>query len=190
MATPAHAKPCKPLRAANDSGLRRPSDIRLVVIHSAEAADAQGVAAYFARPSTRASTQLVIDDHDCYRCVPDLVIPWGAPGANRAGLHIEHCGYARWSRDRWLTHRPMLARSAYRAAVWCWTFGIHAGWITTAQLKNGVSGFVTHAQCSAAFPPNSGHFDPGGGFPKPLYMQLVRKYIAEITRERAAGRQT
>lgn len=186
----AHKIPCVPIRAANDSGPRRPADVRLVVIHSAEAEHALGVANYFARRSTQASTQLVIDDESCYRCVPDLVIPWGAPGANRHGLHIEHCGYARWSRERWLKHKPMLERSAWRAATWCWTFGVYAGWITTNQLKQGVSGFVTHAQCSAAFPPNDGHFDPGGGFPKPLYMQLVRKYLAEITRERAAGRKT
>lgn len=182
--------PCKVLRAANDSGPRRASDVRLVVIHSTEGGTALSVARYFARASTRASTQLVIDDDGCYRCVPDLVIPWGAPGANRHGLHIEHCGFARWNREEWLRHRATIERSAIKAARWCWQYGIPRRWLTLGQLKGGEPGFCTHAQCSVAFPPNSGHHDPGGGFPKPLYMQLVRKHYAKLAAERAAGRKT
>lgn len=180
--------PCKVVRAANDSGPRRPGDLGLVVIHSTEGGTARSVAGYFSRPTTRASTQLVIDDRECFRCVPDLVIPWGAPGANRRGLHIEHCGFARWSRDEWLEHRATIERSAIKAARWCWLYGIPARWLTLNGLRSGEQGFCTHAQCSVAFPPNSGHFDPGGGFPKPLYMQLVRKHLAALTRERLAGR--
>jgi hypothetical protein len=158
------------------------------VIHSTEGGTAASVAAYFARSSTRASTQLVIDDAGCYRCVPDLVIPWGAPGANRSGLHIEHCGYARWTRAEWLEHRATLERSAVKAARWCWLYRIPRRWLTLAELKAGRRGFVTHAQCSAAFPPNSGHHDPGHGFPSVFYMARVRHHYARLARERAAGR--
>jgi hypothetical protein len=159
-----------------------------VVIHSTEGGTARSVADYFARVTTRASTQLVVDDKGCYRCVPDLVIPWGAPGANRRGLHIEHCGFARWTRAEWLDHRPTLARSAAKAARWCWLYRIPRRWLTVAELKAGRRGFVTHAQCSIAFPPNSGHHDPGAGFPQDTYMMLVRRYYAQLAAERAAGR--
>ncbi len=178
--------PCRPKRAAHDSGPRRPDSLDLVVIHSTEGGTAAGVASFFSVPSTEASTQLVIDDKECWRCVPDLVIPWGAPGANRRGLHIEHCGFAKWSREEWLLHRPTLDRSAAKAARWCWLYGIPTRWLTIGQLRAGERGFTTHAHCSVAFPPNAGHTDPGGGFPKPLYMQLVRKYLAQLSADRRA----
>lgn len=180
-------KPCKARRAANDSGPRRPSAIGLIVLHSTEGGTAASVASYFARSSTHASTQLVVDDDGCYRCVPDLVIPWGAPGANYRGLHIEHCGFARWGRAQWLTHRRTLERSAAKAAKWCWLYRIPRRYLTTAELKAGRRGIVTHAQCSQAFPPNSGHHDPGAGFPKDVYLAAVKRYYAELVAERAAG---
>jgi hypothetical protein len=182
--------PCKQWRAANDSGARRPSAIGLVVIHSTEGGTAPSVAAYFARATTRASTQLVVDDLACYRCVPDLVIPWGAPGVNRRGLHIEHCGYARWTREQWLAHDRTLERSAAKAARWCWLYRIPRRWLSLAELKAGRKGFCTHAQASKAFPPNAGHHDPGSGFPRDVYMQLVRKHYKALADERAAGAQT
>lgn len=177
------ATPCTVRRARHDSGPRRPSWIRHVVIHSTEGGTAKSVAAFFAT-TAQASTQLVVDDRDCYRCVPDLVIPWGAPGVNRSGLHIEHCGFARWPRAEWLLHRPMLERSAYRAARWCWTFRIPRRWLTLAELKSGRSGFCTHLDASRAFPPNAGHHDPGPGFPRDLYLELVAGYYRELAAER------
>lgn len=177
-------RPCKPLRARHDSGPRRATDVRLVVVHSTEGGTAESVARYF-HTTAQASTQLVVDDAECYRCVPDLVIPWGAPGANRSGLHVEHCGYARWSREEWLEHEPMLRLSAAKCARWCYHFRIPRRWLTVEQLKAGKRGFCTHADASKAFPPNAGHHDPGSGFPKALFMQYVRRAYAELiaTRE-------
>lgn len=177
------ATPCTVRRARHDSGPRRPSWIRHVVIHSTEGGTAKSVAAFFAT-TAQASTQLVVDDRDCYRCVPDLVIPWGAPGVNRSGLHIEHCGFARWPRAEWLLHRPMLERSAYRAARWCWTFRIPRRWLTLAELRAGRAGFCTHLDASRAFPPNAGHHDPGPGFPRDLYLELVGRFYRELVAER------
>lgn len=171
--------PCKPLRARHDSGPRRATDVRYVVVHSTEGGTAASVARYF-HTTAQASTQLVVDDAECYRCVPDLVIPWGAPGANTHGLHVEHCGYAKWSRDEWLAHDPMLRRSAAKCARWCFHFRIPRRWLTVAQLSAGRRGFCTHADASAAFPPNDGHHDPGAGFPKTLFMQYVRRAYAEL----------
>lgn len=178
-------KPCTPKRAAHDSGRRRSSSIRHIVIHSTEGGTAASVAAYFAT-TAQASTHLVIDDRSCYRCVPDLVIPWGAPGVNASGLHIEHCGYSRWTRARWLEHHPELERSAAKAAVWAWTYRIPRRWLTPAELAAGRAGFCTHADATAAFHTAGGHTDPGGGFPKDVYLKLVAGYYAELAAERAA----
>lgn len=176
-------KPCKQRRAKHDSGPRSAGLIRHIIVHSTEGGTAASVAAFFAT-TAQASTHLVIDDRGCYRCVPDLVIPWGAPGVNRSGLHIEHCGYARWTRAEWLQHRPTLERSAAKVASWSWTYRIPRRWVTPAQLRAGVSGFATHRDASIAFPPNGGHHDPGPGFPKDLYLALVERYWRELAAAR------
>lgn len=177
-------KPCKRRRAAHDSGPRSASIIRHIVIHSTEGGTAASVASFFAT-TAQASTHLVIDDRDCYRCVPDLVIPWGAPGVNRSGLHIEHCGFSRWSRAQWLAHLPELERSAAKTAKWCELYHIPRKWLTVAELRRGVAGFCTHADASVAFPPNGGHSDPGAGFPRDRYLELVQRYYRELAAERA-----
>jgi hypothetical protein len=184
------AAPCKQRRARHDSGHRRATDIRYVVIHDTEGGTASSNAAWFASPASAASTQLVVDDRECYRCLPDLVIPWGAPGANTHGLHIEHAGFAHWTRRVWLEHSAMLERSAYKTARWCWQYRLPRRWLTVAQLRRHERGFCTHAQASAAFPPNDGHSDPGAHFPKDLYMRLVRKHYAAIVKQAKAREAT
>ena len=171
--------PCKQRRAKHDSGPRRASQIRHIVIHSTEGGTAASVAAFFAT-TAEASTQLVVDDRECYRCVPDLVIPWGAKGANTSGLHIETCGFARWSLQEWMRHRATLDRSAYKAAVWCFTFGIPVRRLTNAELRAGTrKGFVSHAQCFQEFG-GSVRTDPGAGYPWDFYLGRVRFHLREI----------
>jgi len=164
--------PCNPsFRAKHDSGPRPASAIRHVVIHSTEGGTAHSVAAFF-HTTAQASTQLVVDDEDCYRCLPDLVIPWGAPGVNESGLHTEHCGYAHWTREKWLTHMPMLERSARHTAAWCRQYAIPRRWVGPWGLKLKRKGLTTHADASRAFTPG-GHTDPGPGFPRDVYLGLV-----------------
>ena len=179
-------RPCRQRRARHDSGPRRASDIRLVVVHDTEGGTASSVASFFAS-TAQASTQLVVDDRECFRCLPDLVIPWGAPGANRHGLHIEHCGWKHWTTAEWLEHLSTLELSAQHAARWCWQYRIPRRWLTVAQLEAGLRGFCTHADATRAFPPNDGHTDPGPGFPKAKYMQLVVKHYRQLAAERAAS---
>ena len=182
-------------RARWDSGARKASSIRLVVIHSAEADDsfggdtsAEGVANFFhTLPRERgASTQLAVDRDSCVRMLPDLVVPWGASGANSDGLHVEICGHAPWSRDEWLKPLPgadreaMLRRAAYRVAKWCWLYSIGAKWLTDKQLANGTArGLTTHKQVNDVFH-RGAHWDPGPGFPKDVFLEWVKEYRADI----------
>jgi hypothetical protein len=170
---------CKYLRASKDSGARSPQQIKHVVIHSTEGGSPGSVAHMFARESARASTHLVLDDHECFRMLPDLVIPWGAPGVNTSGLHIEHCGFARWTREEWLAHGAELLRSAYKAAKWCHLYGIPRRFVGKYRLKLGFRGFVTHKTASDAYG-GSGHWDPGTGFPKDVYIKYVKAYYREL----------
>lgn len=175
--------PCIPLRAAHDSGRRQASSIRQVVIHSTEGGTAKSVAQFF-HTTAQASTQLVVDDRTCYRCVPDLVIPWGAPGVNATGLHVELCGFARWDAAEWLKHEAMLKRAAFKCAVWAWTYDIPRRWLSAPQVSVGGYGFLRHMDASAAFTPG-GHTDPGTGFDRSHFMQLVDAAHAEIVAERS-----
>lgn len=178
---------CDPrYRAAHDSGPRRASDIRLVVLHSTEGGTARSVAQYFAS-TAQASTQLVVDDGACYRCVPDLVIPWGAPGVNTTGLHIEHCGYARWTRAEWLEHRPMLVRSARRVARWCYRFDIPRRYVGPVGIRLRRKGITTHRDASRAFGTSGGHTDPGDGFPRDVYLGLVKDEYRRIAAGSSGG---
>lgn len=177
-------------RAAHGSKPRKASDIRWAVIHSAEASDsigsdhtAEAVARFFADGSDpdRASTQLAVDRDSCVRMLPDLVVPWGAPGANANGVHVEICGRATWSASTWLskTNRPMLDRAAFKVAMWCYHYDIPRKWVGPVALRNGTPGLTTHADVSKAFV-GSGHFDPGPNFPKTLFLDLVKKHYAAI----------
>lgn len=171
---------CDPqFRAAHDSGPRRASDIRHVVLHSTEGGTARSVAQFFAS-TAQASTQLVVDDAGCYRCVPDLVKPWGAPGVNTSGLHTEHCGYAKWTRAEWLIHLSMLRISAQHTARWCWQYGIPRRYVGGLALRLGRKGITTHADASKAFGTVGGHTDPGPGFPRDLYLDMVKDEYARL----------
>ncbi len=165
--------------AAHMSGARSTSSLKWVILHSTEGSTPEGAAGWFKNPQSGASTQLVCGDNVVYRCVPDLRIPWAAPGANTNGLHIEHAGFARWGWTDWMRHRDMLKRSAYQAAKWCVQYDIPAEWRSPADLQAGKKGFSSHLNVTKAFPGGS-HTDPGPGFPRWYYIRLVRSYIKTL----------
>lgn len=183
--------PCHVRNAAHNSGPRPATWIRHIIIHSAESRSAAGVAAWFARPTTQASTQLAVDDKECWRMVPDLTIPWGASGANRSGLHIEICGYARWPagdpgvdpQDEWHEHHAMLNLAAAKCAKWMWRYDLPDRWLRPYELKKGIRGFATHYVVNQAFG-RGDHTDPGPGFPYEWFMQRCRAYHDQIVESR------
>jgi hypothetical protein len=165
--------------ASKSSGSRRLSSITLVVMHSAEAMSAAGVARYFQSSAAGGSAHITVDDKECQRSLPNSAIPWGAPGANRQGFHIEQCGYARWSREEWLEHDETLRRAAYKAALHCVKFDIPTLLLKAPDLKRGKSGITTHVEVSRAFG-GSDHWDPGKGWPAAKFMAYVRTYAKSL----------
>jgi hypothetical protein len=165
-----------------NSGPRGLSGLHYVVWHDTEGGTAAGVAAMFHRPGAEGSANIVVDDVSCYRSVPDTWTPWGAPSFNTNGLHIEQCGYASWSRKRWLLHQPMLHRTAYKTAVWCKRHGIPPYFVDVEGLLAGHHGITTHAQITLynnakGLPNGGGHTDPGTGYPTAYVAWLVRHYM-------------
>ena len=163
-------------KARKSSGTRPDSAVKWVVLHDTEGGTAESIARYFASSAAGGSAHLVVDDDDCYRCLTNSQVPWGAHGANYHGFHIEQCGYARWDTATWLKHIRTLRRAAYKTALHCKRFGIPVRYVDHRGLQAGKSGITTHAECSKAFPPNDGHHDPGTGWPRAVFMGMVRAY--------------
>lgn len=167
------------------SGYRPLNQIWWVVMHATEGGTSQSVASYFTSAKSGGSTQLVVDDFDCYRCLSDAQIPWGAPGANYHGFHIEQCGYVRWTKVVWSkTHRRTLMRAAYKAALHCKRYGIPIRFVEAEGLKKSLKGITTHAECTKAF--GGDHTDPGTNWPRLLFMTMVRAYALTIKVKRIA----
>jgi hypothetical protein len=152
------------------------------VLHDTEGPTAKGAAAYFTTQASGGSSNLVVDDTECYRVLDDLVIPWGAPPLNTAGFHIEQAGYAAWTRGEWLRHRVTIERAAYKASLRCQWYKIPPRHLDVAELRADFNlhaprgGVVTHATISAAFH-DSTHTDPGPGYPMDVFMQLLAAHL-------------
>ena len=185
--------------AYHHEGERSQMKIRYIVLHSTEGGTAKSVAEYFTTPASGGSANIVVDDYQCYRSCADTIIPWGAPPLNANGFHIEQCGYAAWTRNRWLLHRPMIRRAAYKAALRMRWYNIPARILDAEELIKdfvlpsevghiGVQGtanpllgpmhggIVTHKTISQAYH-ESTHVDPGDGYPLDLFLKLVKAFL-------------
>lgn len=169
-------------RASYHGGSRRKWDIKTGVIHSTDGGKgqtAQGNARYLAGPDAGGSTQLVIDDKICYRILGDLEIPYGAPGANMEGVHIEQVGTSTWSREEWLRRYMTLHHTAYKMAVWCHIYNFPPIWLSVDALKNGnIRGVTSHNNVSLAYK-RSDHTDPGVKYPYDYFLAALKKYYKD-----------
>lgn len=168
--------------ATHNSGRRPLRVINLIILHATQGGTARGNAAYFHTAQAGGSTQLVVDDVSCYRCLSDAMIPWGAKGANYNGFHIEQCGYAEWKTALWSkTHRKTLMRAAYKTAYHCRKYGISPRFLTSTNLRAGMrNGISTHVECTKAF--GGTHTDPGANWPRKLFMTMVKGYYKGLWR--------
>lgn len=176
------------------SGTRPLTDVYWCVLHDEEAPNARGAANYFRSSASGGSAHLTVDDNECYRCLANDVIPWGAASApsldaNRHGFHIEQAGYARWTAAEWKKHLKELERAAYKTALHLKLFVAPPQFVTSGQLviygRGGTlrKGVTTHAEVSAASkilnPAHANyytHTDPGAGWPRAAFMSLVQGY--------------
>lgn len=171
-----------PARYAGPRRLATPQTLDVIVIHTAEITkhlgDARSVANWFHGPtSSEASTHYCVDSTEIVQCVPLGVVAWGAKGANRNGIHIEHAGFARQSDADWSDaySSAMLHLSAELARSLADSYEIPIVKLSAADLLAGQRGFCGHADVSEAFEPHNPkrHWDPGPRFPWSHYMLLV-----------------
>jgi hypothetical protein len=172
--------------AFHQSGRRPLSQISWIVMHSTEGGTARSVGSYFESTQSGGSAHIIVDDLQCYRSLDNTQIPWGARGANYHGFHIEQCGYASWKSVVWTKdHRRTLNRAAYKAAYHCVLFGIPVVFRDYKALKMGQKGITTHIECTRAF--GGSHHDPGTGWPRWLFMNMVRTYVLAMKRSAKAA---
>lgn len=154
--------------------------VRLVILHSMEAAEAsttaENVAKWFAGPSApMASAHYCVDADSVVQCVREEDVAFAAPGANDDGIQIEMAGYARQTREEWQDafSSAMLERVAGLCADLCRRHGLPVEYVDEDGLKSGAKGITTHAAVSRAFK-RSTHTDPGKGFPMDEFLESVR----------------
>jgi hypothetical protein len=170
----------------------RLGDIRLIVLHTMEVAEADSVAEAvgnaFAKPATRASAHTGVDtDSEC-RYVADADTAWAAPGANADGLQLEMAGRAGQTTGQWTDagSKAILERAAQRTATWCRTHDIPARRLTDAQLAAGLRGIVGHDQVSRVYK-RSTHWDPGPNFPWASFLARVNVLLKPAAATPAAS---
>jgi N-acetyl-anhydromuramyl-L-alanine amidase AmpD len=169
------------IQARNYGPHRGVADIRWIVIHTMQAPEkpytARSVAHWFASSSApKASAHYCIDSLEVIECVHESDVAWGAPGANRYGVHLEHAGYAEQTPDEWNDDytTACLGRSAELASRIAQRYGIPFRRLTPAELKAGQKGFCGHIDCTIAFSGGKGHTDPGAWFPWDRYLALCQ----------------
>jgi len=164
-------------RARRSSGTRRLRAITLGVVHCTQGSTARGAAVWFANPDSRGSAHLVADSYECYRTLPPSVIPWGAPGTNGRGWHLELAGFAQWTRAEWLARRYLLDRGAYKLALnGEGRFPMRR--LSRSELAGGKRGVCDHATASQVY--GGSHWDPGPSFPWDVFMTLARRHETAI----------
>lgn len=158
----------------------------LIVIHDMEAPEkgntAEATARYFQTIGRPASAHYCIDNDSEVQCVPDGVVAYHAPGANRQGLGYEHAGYASQSADGWFDaySRAMLDRSTDLAAWHGNRYNIPPRFLNAASLKAGdFRGVTTHHEVTQAFHLST-HTDPGPNFPIQWYVTTMANKMRNI----------
>jgi hypothetical protein len=105
--------------------------------------------------------------------VPYHLAAWTIRSGNPWTDNLEMCGFARWSRDEWLS-RPMLLDAAARwLAERSKARGIPLVKITAAQYRAGASGVIDHHDHTVGYSDGT-HTDIGEAFPWDLALPAAR----------------
>lgn len=142
----------------------------LIVLHTTESRDRPGVvdlgslAAWFDRRRARASSQVGNDRAGAsVRMVDDDQVAWTQMRFNAVSVSIEQIGYARFSREQWMTRRlAQLNNTAAWIAYWADRYGLPIRRAVTSRGQVLAPGVAAHSQLGR---PGGGHDDPGPGYP-------------------------
>lgn len=160
---------------------RTGAPVRLVVLHTAEGArDRTSLGRYF-QGDVGASSHVGIDAAGIEQYVDYSRYAWTLLNGNPISDNAELCAFARWTRDQWMSTSPVdgcanpkgiLDNAAKWVAERCKARGIPIRKLTPAQVDQGMSGVIGHADWTYSnvgqgdhTDPESGHYGKGTGFP-------------------------
>lgn len=144
---------------------RRGSDVRLIVLHTAEGAlTIESLGGYFSRGSVQVSSHTGVDDKP--NTVGEYVRrqnkAWTVGSFNPVAVSIEMCGFASWGYEEWRKHSNMLDNVAKWIAEEAAHYDIPIKKLNPLEAQGNGRGVCLHSDLGAA---GGGHADPGSGFP-------------------------
>lgn len=162
---------------------RTQSDVRVVVIHTAECPRTDGAAVALAKwaggpKAPQASWHYAVAPGEgpgaIVQSVAESCVAWAAPGANSSGIQIELCGHAADPPEEWLEGKGLevLTTGARLAGRICKRWGIPVERLDVARLKAGERGIIGHDTATHAFR-KSTHTDPGKTFPWAEFLRIA-----------------
>lgn len=158
---------------------------QLLVLHSAECplrgGYAQSLTEWAITSTVVASWHRFVDPIARVYMMDDSVAAWHASEANPMSIGWEQAGYARFTREEWLTPDGLLQLNslAYDMAQVALRDGIPPVWLTTEQVTaittfgdRTTKGFCLHRQID----PET-RTDPGDAYPYELLMATIRQFM-------------
>lgn len=145
----------------------RPNQIQCLVMHSTESPMQVGIAKslagpnWFGKSSTGTSANAIFDPSGGVEMVKPGDRAWHVGGGNDYTYGTEHCGYAAFTAEQWLTDdgKKMLTASA----LWNRQIAAEQGipWVrlTVDEIKAGRRGLCTHNDCRQVWGGTT-HTDP------------------------------
>ncbi len=107
-------------------------------------------------------------------CVPYERGSWTLRNGNARSVNIEQIGYAKWTRDYWLTERmPQLRHTARWVADLAARFRIPLTYIGTQGVRDGRPGVIQHNDYSQGTGDGT-HWDCGPGYPVDVVIDMAR----------------
>lgn len=159
------------------SSSRRGARVRLVALHTTEGIlRNEDLRAFFNRANAQGSSHAAADRGGLLESgfVPYGEAAWTLRSGNPISDNLEQCGFAKWTRDRWLTDEIGTINAA---ALWvrqrCTARGIPIRYLTHAQLRAGESGVIQHNDWSVAMKDGS-HWDCGPNYPIDVVISKAR----------------
>jgi len=155
---------------------RKRTPKKWIVIHCTQnTASAANEASYAKRRTDSVSSHYYVDNREIVQSLDTDYVAFhvGSITGNLHGISYEITGLIQWSRSRWLSSVAwdLLATQIRRD---CAEHGIIPRLLTTAEIRAGKTGIITHNQARLAWG-GTDHTDPGPNFPMDHLLALLTK---------------
>lgn len=159
------------------SSSRNGAKVRLIALHTTEGIMKNtDLLAFFNRPTAQGSSHASADRTGLLEegFVPYDRAAWTLRSGNPISENLEQCGFASWSRERWLTTELGTIQAA---ALWiakrCLANNIPIRYLTHDQLRAGQAGVIQHNDWTVAMKDGT-HWDCGPNYPIDVVIAIAQ----------------